>query len=150
MTLVVDWRKLDAAIERYIDAGGDFTDVWQDNIKAFRKDQGTHISKQMGDNGPFAPISPATRLRRKWARKGKRRRGNRALTRRLNAALQKRISRRDMELATRVAWAAVHQEGGVVGHNAVIPAREFLYVSKAFEARILTAMALHLRGSWDR
>lgn len=92
-------------------------------------DQRDHRDKQRGPRGPWAPLAASTRER--YARAGVRR--NRRILNRLPNPRSVKITAKAMIMSSRVRWSMAHQDGPTrVGRGAVLPQRQFLWISREF------------------
>lgn len=95
--------------------------------KPARADQRTHKIQQQGPRGPWPRLAASTLAR--YARQGKRR--NRRILARLPNSLLATTTPDRMRLESRVRrWSMAHQDGPTrVGHGAILPQRQFLWIS---------------------
>lgn len=95
---------------------------------AMKADQREHRDEQAGPEGKWAPRAASTIAAAKEHHK--------RLPRRILGRLTTAISYRAMAEAligeSRVKWSLSHQEGGIVGRGARLPARPFLWMSDQF------------------
>jgi hypothetical protein len=105
----------------------DFVQVFRKLRKPARADQRDHKYKMRGPRGPWTPLAASTLAR--YAREGKRR--NRRILAKLPNALQAIVSEKSLKLRSRVRWSLAHQDGPTrVGRGAIIPQRQFLWISR--------------------
>lgn len=109
----------------------DLRPAWRESRKPLRADIRDHAKRQAEPGGTWAPRASSTRRRvggavytsSRMTRRAKKTLG------RLPTAFSVLVERRRAILRSRVAWSAIHQEGGRAGHGAQIPRREFLWTS---------------------
>jgi phage gpG-like protein len=108
-------------------------DAMKDLRKPFRADQVEHARHQEGPDGAWP--KRATHAERAQRHRGRRRKraSRRRLLGRLPGAITLRYDRDSIVITSKVAWSAIHQDGGRAGHGAKIPARPFLWVSPRME-----------------
>lgn len=145
--------------------------VFQALKRPARQDQEDHARRAMGRDGPWPRRSQATleklddRVSRIVISKRKRkswRAGTRVTIRTVKRQIASNIlgrlpggvrfsvrGGRELVGRNRVTWSGVHNEGGVAGHNARIPEREFLWFSDRFLEVMTDAVELHVVSGWD-
>lgn len=140
-----DTRDIDRAMREIERRAVDAAPLYRELGKAARRDQREHQARQAGPDGRWPEIDPDTRSARR--RKGRRRK---RLLGRLPTALRVRPDRDGIVIRSQVRWSSVHQDGGVVGRGARIPARSFLWWSGDFlDLAADSLLAYALRG-WSR
>jgi phage gpG-like protein len=107
-----------------------------------REDQREHAQRQEGPTGRWAPRDPDANARRPRRR--------RRVLGRLPGAIRVRVHPDAVEVASRVAWSAAHQEGDTVGHGARLPERPFLWWSEGFLKDAGAAALLYVMRDWSR
>jgi len=115
----------------------DLRPAWKEARKPARADQREHAKEEEGPDGPWIPRRSRTRARSK---SGRRRRARKLLGR-LPRALQIKHDKRRLLIRSRVRWSGVHQEGGVAGRGAQIPARTFLWPSDELLGKVAEIVA---------
>ena len=115
----------------------DLRPAWKQLSKPFRADLKDHRTKQEGPDGTWPRLASSTKLRRA---SGRRRRARRLLGR-LPGATGVKLERARMLGRSLVRWSSVHRDGGRAGHGAVIPKRDFLWVSQQFLDHASTVIA---------
>lgn len=112
--------------------------------KPMHKDQRDHRDKQRGPRSGWAPLAATTLAR--YAREGKRR--NRRILARLPNARFTIVKPDELIMRSRVKWSMAHQDGPTrVGRGAIIPQRQFLWISNHLVAE---AKAEFRRALWCR
>lgn len=127
------WNSIENALRR-----PDLRKAFGKARKPTRGDQKDHRLKQVGSEGPWAPRAASTMAKRSSPS----RRRARKLLGRLPNALILTATRQSIVARSRVKWSLAHQRGGIVGHGARLPAREFLWPSDSLllkVARIIVA-----------
>lgn len=116
-------KGLDAMVRRGWAQGAAFSVLKQ----PLRLDQRDHAKKRQGPHGPWAPQAASTRARRLSSPKHRAKR----LLGRVPGAVTYTSTSDSVSGTSRLAWSGVQADGGVVGHGARLPAREFLWISNA-------------------
>ena len=123
---------------------GNFKPVFAQLRKPMHKDQRDHRDKQRGPRSSWAPLASTTLAR--YAREGKRR--NRRILARLPNARFTIVRSEELIMRSRVKWSMAHQDGPTkVGRGAIIPQRQFLWISAAL---IADAKREFKRALWCR
>lgn len=92
--------------------------------KPMRADQIEHRKAKAGPESTWAPRAASTLAVKRGKHKLPR-----SILGRLPTAVSYKASATSVTAESRVAWSAIHEEGGVAGHGARIPARTFLWIS---------------------
>jgi len=112
--------------------------------KPMHKDQRDHRDKMRGPRGPWAPLASTTLER--YARAGIRR--NRRILAKLPNPRVTTITANALIMKSRVKWSMAHQDGPTkVGHGAVLPQRQFLWISRELRRQ---ARREFRRAMWAR
>lgn len=90
-----------------------------------RLDQRDHAKAKSGPDGSWAPRAASTLASRARAK----RKLPAKLLGRLPTAVGYKATLGEVIAESRVAWSAIHQDGGTAGRGARIPARPFLWIS---------------------
>ncbi len=94
--------------------------------KPMHKDQRDHRDKQRGPRSSWVPLAATTLAR--YAREGKRR--NRRILARLPNARGTILKSDELIMRSKVKWSNAHQDGPTrVGRGAIVPQRQFLWIS---------------------
>lgn len=141
--VTLDLRDIDAGLRKMAKRGIDPKALFKRNRPILRRDQKDHFDELRGSEGAW-PSRAASSLRKVMGNKKK----SRTKKGRLRKSAQKRLrnqlgrlktfwkfrqSKGELEVASGARkWAGVHQDGGVAGHGARIPKREFVYISDDF------------------
>lgn len=142
----VDLRSVEEGLLKLKKAGFSIASVMRDFRREARADQLEHGKKRQESSGSkWAPRATSTVQGRgaKRARMRKRRPLGR-----LSSAIDVKASARGMVVTSRVKWSGVHQDGGVAGHGARIPKREFLWWSPSLLAEVAHAIVLAAKEDW--
>lgn len=113
----------------------DIRKVFSDLRGPVRFDQRHHWRKKEAPNRHWAGLALSTLERRKRPRgidrkRGKRQSWPRELLGRFPTALQLIASTSELIARSRVKrFSMIHQEGGIAGHGASIPSRQYLWIS---------------------
>lgn len=102
----------------------DLRPAWRVARKPIRADLREHANKESGPGGSWAPPSAATKRRQAQGRKRPRK-----MLGRLPGALRTAAQRSKFLVTWRTAWAEAQRLGGVVGHGARLPGRDWAYIS---------------------
>jgi phage gpG-like protein len=145
----VDLSKVEVGIGKVLGRAEALGQAFRLLERPLRDDQRDHGRSQEGPDGKWPARSPATlgRLRHRSGGKRRVRRARRVLGM-LPTTLRVLSSPRRVLAASKVRWAALHQEGGRVGRGAKVPARPFLWVSPEMLDRAVEVLAEHLRSGW--
>lgn len=112
--------------------------------RPMHKDQRDHRDKQQGPRGPWAPLASTTLAR--YARSGIRR--NRRILGRLPNPRRTTVTAFALIMRSVVRWSMAHQDGPTrVGHGAVLPQRQFMWISRDL---IREARREFRRAMWAR
>ena len=111
--------------------------------KPMREDQRDHAKAKEGPDGAW----PARKVLGSSPRKGRRRRARRLLGKLPNAIIVAAESDRIIA-RSRASWSAVHQDGGRAGHGAVIPRRQFLWISDELMNKAVEVIGEYVIGGW--
>jgi phage gpG-like protein len=98
--------------------------VFRELKTPLRLDQRAHAKRREGPSAMWAPRAASTMARLRSG--GKR---ARKLLGRLPGAVKYTATATSVAGTSRALWSGVHQDGGVVGHGARLPARPFLWIS---------------------
>ena len=142
-TLDLDLREVFGGFDAIKLASKNLSPVFQRLVPDMRRDQESHFAEQQGRDSAGPPRSEATLKRRKKSARG-------GLLGRLKSAFVVEFSRDEIAAFEIVPWSGVHQEGGTVGHGAVIPQREHIYMSTTFLNIADERIAEHVFGAWSR
>lgn len=142
-TLDLDLRDVFDGFEDISRAARNLTPVFQRLVPDMRRDQESHFAEQKGTDAAWPPRAASTMKRR-----GKSARGG--LLGKLKSAFRVEFSRVEIAAFEIVEWSGVHQDGGRVGHGAVIPQREHMYMSTTFLNIADERIAKHVFGAWQR
>lgn len=162
-THTTDLRSLKKAFRKMERAGIDTRKVWRKVKTPLRKDQAEHIKDQKDSDGAtWKPLAVGTRDKRlskggkagKFTKRGKlkksaERKLGRVLSRRLVSGAKVRITRRSISIRSKVRWAGIHQHGGRAGRGAMIPKREFMYVSEELQIKATALLAIHIAEAFN-
>jgi hypothetical protein len=125
----------------------DFRKVFKALRRPMRADQIAHRNAQRGPRGPWAPLAASTKER--YAREGKRR--NRRILARLPNARQTIVTADKLTMKNRVKWSGAHFRGPTrVGRGAVVPQRQFWWLSKPFMKEAKKEFKRALIERWRR
>lgn len=139
--------RIDGLLAAFVSLGKtDFTKAFKRLRRPMHKDIGRHRDAQRGPRGPWAALAPSTKLR--YAREGKRR--NRRILARLPNARQTIVSSKALIMRSRVKWSMAHQAGARVGRGALVPQRQFFWLSRAFIVESKHEFRRALRERWSR
>jgi hypothetical protein len=109
-----------------------------------RADQKDHAKAKSGPDAPWAPRAQSTIDAR---------RGKRKLPRKLLGKLPTAVSYKATYNAvvgeSRVPWSRVQAEGGIVGHGARLPAREFLWISDGLVHKAEGLVTMYLAKAFE-
>lgn len=139
--------------------GLDLRPVWRSVRKLLYADVKEHFASQESPGGRWPPRAQTTEDKRRRRRRrnltqalGKRKRRRippRQVLGRLRTAWAFEVTPRALTMSSKAPWAGVHQQGGIAGHGAHIPQREFAWVSEQFVGTVLTpALVEHVRSAW--
>lgn len=157
MSVDVNLKQVENALRNAARAGWNMRDVFSKSRRDMRIDQKQHAKDQVAPDGGWPPLAQST-LDRRRARPGrqgrKRRRRSRPAKRaprmlgRLPRAIE--IIATDMSIAakSRVKWSGIHKWGGVAGHGARIPPRDFLWASRQLMITILRRAGNYVVGAF--
>jgi hypothetical protein len=163
----VTWndREVKAALKRMRHHRGSFAPVFKDLKKPWREDLKAHASRERGPDGKWPKLAASTsgryehrssqRKRLTGGRSGpvqKKliRRRSRKLLGKLPSAVTFRAKAGSIMGVSKVPWSEIMNEGGRVGRGAVLPKREFLFVSPAFQKLAGQKMAEYVVKEWGR
>ena len=108
-------------------------------------DQIDHQRKRQGPNGAWKALASSTRERRSRGRK----RGARALLGALPVSGNISVSKNALTFRSRVPWSMAHLAGGLTGHGARMPRREYWWVSKKLIRRTERELTSYLVRRWN-
>jgi hypothetical protein len=113
--------------------------------KPMHSDQRDHRDRQRGPRGLWAPLASSTLKR--YAREGKRR--NRRILAKLPNARQTSVKGNVLTMKSRVRWSMAHQDGPTrVGRGAIVPQRQFLWISPSLHREATQHFRNALRLRW--
>lgn len=128
--------------------------------KPLRKDQSDHAAQKAGSRGKWPQLAKGTLRNRRSARAqikaaktapqattkraSRRRNPPRKLLGRLPRAIKTTVGDLFIRMESLVPFSMVHQKGGRVGKRALLPAREFLWISKAAHKNAAKMLAEHI------
>ncbi|MCA9678831.1 MAG: phage virion morphogenesis protein [Myxococcales bacterium] len=118
--------------------------------KPLRADQRAHAKGKEGPDGAWPPRAARTIEALRAARRSKRIRGRRKLLGKLPGAIKVYADARKVVARSHVAWSGIHQDGGVAGRGARIPARPFLWLSDEMVATAAAILEAHVHGAFGR
>jgi phage gpG-like protein len=112
----------------------DYTKVFREARKPARHDQADHAKREQAPTGRWPGLAPSTLERRTRARgrskSGRNRNWPTKLLGRFPGSLRMMASSKHLIVRSRVKrFSWIHQAGGVAGHGARIPARQYLWIS---------------------
>lgn len=119
-------------------------------LKALRRparaDQADHGRNQSGPGGRWAPLAASTLER--YARMGIKRK---RILGRLPTALESRVTGKSLTLLSRARrYSMVHQDGPMrVGHGAIVPQRQFLWISAKLQSITVQRFEEALLRAWN-
>ncbi len=160
-------REVVAALKRMRKPRGSFAPVFKELKKPFREDLKAHAKRQEGPDGKW-PKHEASTLDRYKRASGRRvkikgkgrqqgpvhrkiaRRRSRKLLGKLPSAVTFRARGGSILAVSKVPWSEVMNTGGTVGRGAVLPKREFLFVSDAFAQLAAGRMAEYVVKEYGR
>lgn len=165
-----DDAELVQALKRMREHRGSFKPVFDELKKPFREDLKAYARRQEGPDGHWPARKPSTdeRYRRRFSQrtslKGKsgpvrrklvRRRSRKLLGKLPSAVTFKTFKGRggssgSIQAVSKVPWSEIMNSGGPVGHGAVLPAREFLFVSDAIQKLAADRMAAFVVKEFGR
>lgn len=132
LSATVDLRQVEAGL----DAMGN-PQVVAKALRAVRKplrdDQRDHAKRNEGPGGKW----PARTLK-----------SRKRLLGRLPTAVKVTSTSTSVSAVSSVPWSSVHQEGGIVGRGARIPARPFLWASESLKTRAAEILRDAVKGEW--
>jgi phage gpG-like protein len=149
-------------LDAMVRAGRDLRPVWQRARKDLRDDLKQHFDEAKGPDGTWAPRAQSSIdriLRTGGRRKNVTKKGvvkKRAARRlknqlgRLRTAWRITYNARQIEAASIVKWAGVHQWGGTAGRGSRIPARPFAWASDALVGKIAVGVRDHIARGWQK
>jgi phage gpG-like protein len=114
----------------------DLTSAWREASPDLQKDIREHGRRKEGPDDKWPKLAKSTLKNRK----AKRKRGKKpavAILGKLRRNFTIEWGPKFLRARSRVLWSGVHQEGGVVGHGAVIPARPHIYAGKEFFKKLI-------------
>lgn len=117
----------------------DLRPAWRVARKPIRKDLREHANRESGPGGSWAPASAATKHRQAQGRKRPRK-----MLGRLPGALKTAAQRTRFLITWRAPWASAQREGGIVGHGARLPARDWAYISDKATQKVADIIAVGL------
>lgn len=158
-------------LKRMRERRGSFKPVFDELKKPFRDDLRAYAAQQAGPDGRWEPRKASTTERyqhrfsqRRGLRGGKSGPIQRKLIRRKSKKLLGKLpsavtfktfkgrggSSGSIQAVSKVAWSEVMNTGGSVGHGAVLPKREFLFVSDALAQLAANRMAAFVVQEFGR
>lgn len=153
----IDSRQVEAALDRLQRAGKNLRPVFTKARKALRKDIAEHADREEGPTGRWQRLSAWTvlKLQARAGRQGTKRRSHKIgpvrppggrILRRLPKAFKITTGADFIRATSRVTWSGVHWEGGRAGRGAVIPKRDWMWVSDRM-VQIVADLAEHRFGA---
>lgn len=110
-----------------------------------RDDQRDHQKRRQGPGGKrWKRLAPSTRER--YARDGNRR--NFGLLGRLPNSKKSRLDHASVELYSPVKWSMAHQAGARVGRGAILPQRQFFWISAKLEKKAAEEIEKFYMAKW--
>jgi hypothetical protein len=106
-------------------------EVFKELRKPALIDQRQHDQAARGPDGRWPPLAASTLARRARMTKtksGRKRKPNKLLGR-LPKAMQSIVNTRSLIVRSRVKWSLAHQRGARVGNGAILPRRQFMWIS---------------------
>lgn len=122
----------------------DLRPAWKEARQPLRRDIADHRKQQAGPDGTWPARAASTKERARYGGRP------RKILGRMPTALQTLSDRRRVAMKSRVAWSAVHQEGGTAGRGSKIPARPFLWASELVLDAVAQIVVRHLKKLWGR
>ncbi len=123
ITATVDIGDVEKGLEAMRRRARQLGPVFQALKGPMRVDQKEHRTAKAGPDGAWAPRSAATLASKHHRRLA------RSILGRLPTAVSYKATGNSLVAESRVKWSGVHQDGGIVGRGAKIPARPFLWLS---------------------
>lgn len=124
VSVTVDIGKVEEGFDAMERRAGMLGDAFRQLKKPMRADQRSHSKQKEGPDGAW----PARKRLGSGTKKARRRNARKLLGRLPNAIVVKSY-RSAVVAQSRASWSSVHQEGGRVGRGAVVPRRQFLWIS---------------------
>lgn len=156
----VDLDDVYEGLDALVRAGRDLRPVWREVRGGLRGDLKNHFDQRQGPEGAWAPPAASTieRLLRQGGRsaninrKGQlKRRAARRLANqlgRLKSAWTIAYTRGSLTGESKAPWSGIHQDGGVAGRGARIPARPFAWVTDSFLGVVADSVLKYLGKAW--
>lgn len=114
--------------------------------RPMHKDQRQHRDLQRGPRGQWAPLASITLQR--YARAGIRR--NRRILAKLPNPRLTTVTASTLIMKSRVRWSMAHQDGPTrVGRGAVLPQRQFLWISRGFLRDAARELNTAMHAAWN-
>jgi len=113
--------------------------------RPMRDDVRDHAKQQSGPSGRWSPRAASTVER---ASHGRRRGGRGKLLGRLPRAIVVKATADSVRAESVVRWSQVHNLGGRAGKGARIPARRFMWISKALKKTVRDLFKAALARAW--
>lgn len=120
----IDLGDVEAGLDAMARRGRALGPAFRELKKPLRLDQKDHAKRREGPSALWAPRATSTMARLRAG--GKR---ARKLLGRLPGAVKYTATATAVAGTSRALWSGVHQDGGIVGHGARLPARPFLWIS---------------------
>lgn len=148
----VTWQDQDmrAALRRMKRKAGSLGPVLKELRGTLRADLKAHGAQQESPDGKWAPRAAASKSRKPGRTKSGRRRAKRKLLGRLLTAINFNVRGKSLIAMSKVRWSMAHQDGGRVGHGAVLPARPFIFISPTFAAHANQRIRDYVLEEWGR
>lgn len=147
-------------LDKMVRAGKDLRPVWKAVRRGLFDDLHQHFSDRQGPEGAWAPRAQSSverllqphggksRITRKGTLKRKYARILVNQLGRLKSWWLIKYDRGSLSATSGAKWSGIHQEGGVAGRGARIPARPFAWVSGSFLGAVADHVLEHIGKVW--
>jgi phage gpG-like protein len=148
-TFDLDLEDLNRAFSETSRRARNLTSVWRQSAPELKADIRETGRKRQGPDGAWEPLAPATQAKRRQQRQspgGKkwRRKLARATLGQLRMQFDIEWGPKFIRAISRIPWSGVHQEGGIVGRGAKIPARVHMWASEKFLGELVERVLDHV------